>query len=81
MSGKDLIEDPHLNARGFFARLSHPEVGVRTHMGMPWLLTQGPNGVRTPAPLLGQHTDQVMQEVLGYSDQVIASLKDEHVLY
>ncbi len=67
MSGKDLIEDPHLNARGFFERLDHPEVGMRTHMGMPWRLTQSPNGVRTPAPLLGQHTDQVMREVLGYS--------------
>jgi crotonobetainyl-CoA:carnitine CoA-transferase CaiB-like acyl-CoA transferase len=81
MSGKDLIEDLHLNAREFFTRLSHPEVGVRTHMGMPWLLTQGPNGVRTPAPLLGQHTDEVMHEVLGYTDQEIAALKDERVLY
>jgi crotonobetainyl-CoA:carnitine CoA-transferase CaiB-like acyl-CoA transferase len=81
MSGKDLIEDPHLNAREFFERLNHPEVGARTHMGMPWRLTQGPNGVRTPAPLLGQHTDQVMREVLGYSDQAIAGLKDERVLY
>jgi benzylsuccinate CoA-transferase BbsF subunit len=81
MSGKDLVEDPHLNARGFFERLSHPEVGVRTHMGMPWLLTHGPNGVRSPAPLLGQDTDQVMGDVLGYSLQKIAGLKDERVLY
>jgi crotonobetainyl-CoA:carnitine CoA-transferase CaiB-like acyl-CoA transferase len=81
MSGKDLVEDPHLNERGFFTRLSHPEVGARTHMGMPWLLTHGPNGVRTPAPLLGQDTDQVLREVLDYSLQTIASLKDERVLY
>ena len=81
MSGKDLVEDPHLNERGFFTRLSHPEVGVRTHMGMPWLLTHGPNGVRTPAPLLGQDTDQVMRDVLGYSDHEIANLKDGRVLY
>lgn len=81
MSGKDLVEDPHLNERGFFVRLSHPEVGVRTHMGMPWRLTHGPNGVRTPAPLLGQDTDQVMGDVLGYSLQQIAGLKDERVLY
>jgi benzylsuccinate CoA-transferase BbsF subunit len=81
MTGKDLVEDPQLNARGFFVRLAHPEVGVRTHMGMPWLLTHGPNGVRTPAPLLGEDTDEVMHDVLGYSAQEIASLKDEHVLY
>jgi crotonobetainyl-CoA:carnitine CoA-transferase CaiB-like acyl-CoA transferase len=81
MNGKDLVEDPHLNERGFFVRLVHPEVGARTHMGMPWLLTHGPNGVRAPAPLLGQDTEQVMRDLLGYSPQTIASLKDERVLY
>ncbi len=81
MNGKDLVEDPHLNARGFFERLAHPEVGVRTHMGMPWRLTHAPNGVRSPAPLLGQDTDQVMRDILGYSTQRIAELKDERVLY
>jgi crotonobetainyl-CoA:carnitine CoA-transferase CaiB-like acyl-CoA transferase len=81
MTGKDLVEDPHLNARGFFVRLAHPEVGVRTHMGMPWLLTQAPNGVRFPAPLLGQHTEEVMRGLLGYADEQIAQLKEEKVLY
>ncbi len=81
MSSKDLAEDSQLNERGFFARLSHPEVGVRTHTGIPWLLTQSPNGVRAPAPLLGQDTDQVMRDLLGYSDQEIARLKESQILY
>jgi crotonobetainyl-CoA:carnitine CoA-transferase CaiB-like acyl-CoA transferase len=81
VTSKELVEDPHLNARGFFVRLAHPEVGVRTHTGIPWLLTHAPNGVRAPAPLLGQDTDQVMRDVLGYSSQEIARLKDEQVLY
>jgi crotonobetainyl-CoA:carnitine CoA-transferase CaiB-like acyl-CoA transferase len=81
MSGKDLVEDAHLNERRFFMRLPHPEVGERTHMGAPWLFTHAPNGVRTPAPLLGQDTDQVIRDVLGYSPQEIASLKKEQVLY
>jgi crotonobetainyl-CoA:carnitine CoA-transferase CaiB-like acyl-CoA transferase len=81
MSGKDLVEDPHLNQRGFFERLAHPEVGVRMHMGTPWRFTNTPNGVRAPAPLLGQDTEQVMQDVLGYSTQQIARLKEEKVLY
>jgi benzylsuccinate CoA-transferase BbsF subunit len=81
MNGKDLAEDPHLNARGFFTRLPHPETGAQTHTGIPWLLSHSPNGVRTPAPLLGQDTDQVLRDVLGYSDQEIARLKEEQVLY
>ena len=56
---KDIIEDPHLNARGFVERLEHPEVGVRAHTGIPWRFAERPNGVRRPAPQLGGHTDEV----------------------
>jgi benzylsuccinate CoA-transferase BbsF subunit len=49
MTGKDLVEDAHLSERKFFVRLPHPEVGVQTHLGKPWLLTNSPNGVRSPA--------------------------------
>jgi crotonobetainyl-CoA:carnitine CoA-transferase CaiB-like acyl-CoA transferase len=80
MTTKDIAEDQHLEARGFFVRLSHPEVGVRTNTGIPWALAHSPNNVRSPAPLLGQHTDQVMRDVLGYSTQKIAELKEQKIL-
>jgi CoA:oxalate CoA-transferase len=54
---------------------------VLTHTGIPWLLANSPNGVRSAAPLLGEHTDEVMRNVFGYSDDVIAKLKEEKVLY
>lgn len=81
MNSKDLAEDPHLNERGFFARLQHAEVGVQTHTGIPWRLTNAPNGVQAPAPLLGADTDTVMRDLLGYDDGVIAKLKEEKILY
>ena len=81
MNSKDIAEDPHLNERGFFSRLPHPEIGVWTHTGIPWRLTNAPNGVRVHAPLLGQDTDQVMRDILGYSDQAIARMKENRVLY
>ena len=81
MKSRDLAEDPHLNAQDYFVRLPHPEVGKQTHTGIPWHLTHSPNGVQAPAPLLGQHTDQVMGEILGYSAQEITRLKEEQVLY
>jgi benzylsuccinate CoA-transferase BbsF subunit len=81
VSGKDLLEDPQLNERGFFVRLPHPEVGVRTHAGMPWLLAHAPNGVRAPAPLLGQDTERILHDLLGYSAVEIAQLQSKQVLY
>ena len=72
---KDLAEDRHLNERGFFTRLPHPEVGVQTHTGIPWRLSNGPNGVRKPAPVLGEDTDAVMREILNYSDEEIPKLE------
>ena len=56
MTCQDLESDPQLVARGFFERLDHPEVGRRTHTGVPWLLRNSPNGVQHRAPLLGEHT-------------------------
>src|SRR4029077_6629402 len=81
MSSKDLVDDAQLNGRGFFARLPHPRVGVQTPPGIPWILTNAPNGVRASAPLLGQHTDEVLREVLGYTDEEIAQLRAQQVLY
>jgi crotonobetainyl-CoA:carnitine CoA-transferase CaiB-like acyl-CoA transferase len=81
LSTKDLLEDPQLNQRNFFVRLPHAEVGVRAHAGMPWLFAHSPNGVQSPAPLLGQDTDAVLHDVLGYSAAEIAELKSRRVLY
>ena len=81
LSSRDLVECPQLNERGFFARLEHAEVGVRTHAGIPWRLAESPNGVRSPAPLLGQHTDEVMRDLLGMSTEEIARLRETKVLY
>ena len=81
MSPEDLVNDPHLQERGFFARLEHPEVGARTHAGIPWRLAFGPNGVRTPAPLLGAHTDEILRDFLGYSPQEIERMVTEKIVY
>ena len=77
---QDVVEDPHFNARGFIERLPHPEVGARAHTGIPWRMAERPNGVRTPAPQLGGHTDEVLQDLLGMEEAEIAQLRAEAVL-
>lgn len=75
MTNRDLAEDPHLAARGFFVEKEHPEVGVRRHIGMPWKFSETPCAVETPAPCLGQHTDDVLAKILGYSSDEIEALR------
>jgi crotonobetainyl-CoA:carnitine CoA-transferase CaiB-like acyl-CoA transferase len=80
MSMRDLLEDPHLNARGCFTHWEHPEVGQRTLMGAPWRLTNRPNGVGRHAPLLGQHTDALLEELLGLDADERQRLRAEGVV-
>lgn len=74
-SSKDLSEDVHVNAADFFVNLVHPEVGARQHVGIPWRMSATPCAVQRPAPCLGEHTDYVLSEILGYGSDDIARLK------
>jgi len=80
LTNKELAEDSHLRQRDFFVELSHPEVGVRQHAGVPWKFSDTPCQVRHPGPCLGQDTDDVMQRVLGYSAEDVAALRARGVL-
>lgn len=80
MSNKDLSTDPHLNNRPIFVYLEHPEVGVKQHVGIPWQLSKTPLSVRRPGSLLGQDTDYVLRDILGYSAEEISALRDRQML-
>jgi crotonobetainyl-CoA:carnitine CoA-transferase CaiB-like acyl-CoA transferase len=80
MSNRDLHDDPHLAARGFFVELPHPEVGVRRHLGIPWRMTATPCRVERPAPCLGEATEYVLGDLLGYTSATVADLRDRGIV-
>ena len=71
----DVVADEQLLARGFIEHLVHPEMGARQHTGIPWLFSNRPNGVRSPAPCLGADTDDVLRALLGYDMTRIEKLR------
>jgi benzylsuccinate CoA-transferase BbsF subunit len=79
---QDLIDgDPQLRHRGHFAVLDHPEMGPSIYNSPPFTLSGiGQPVMRTPAPLLGQHTRQVCAELLGLSGADIDGLVSNGVL-
>jgi crotonobetainyl-CoA:carnitine CoA-transferase CaiB-like acyl-CoA transferase len=68
-------EDAHLKARDYFVYLNHPEIGTRQHAGIPWKMSRTECHVRSAAPTIGQHNDEVLSGLLGYDKAEIAELR------
>lgn len=71
----DLDVDPSFNGRGVFAEGEHPIAGSLRYPGRPFIMNESPWQLRRTAPLLGQHTAEVLGE-LGYEDAEISALAD-----
>ncbi|MGH7856582.1 MAG: CoA transferase, partial [Candidatus Binatia bacterium] len=65
----DHQEDPQLRHRKFFRPLHHPEMGEVPYEGHQFRILGYDNGPLTPGPCLGEHSIQVLQEILGYGDE------------
>ena len=80
MANWELLSDPHLNERGFYVPIKHPEVGVLPFPGMPWKLSKTPGRVWMPAPCFAEHNDYVYRGILGLSEEEIIELTAEKVI-
>ncbi|MYC08415.1 MAG: CoA transferase [Chloroflexi bacterium] len=72
---EQVYADPHVQSREMSVALEHPKAGGIRNIGVPVKLSDTPGSVRTPAPLLGQHSDEVLSQY-GYAGTEIAALKD-----
>jgi crotonobetainyl-CoA:carnitine CoA-transferase CaiB-like acyl-CoA transferase len=70
-----VVEHPQVKARGALVECEHPTAGKVQMVGVPVKLSATPGQVREPAPLLGQHTDEVLQHYLGLEAAAIATLR------
>lgn len=79
--GRDLVTiDPQLAARGFYPVQQHPLAGALQVEGLVAHLAGTPGGLGAPAPLLGQHTDELLEEILGLDPDRIRQLHEQGVL-
>ena len=78
---RQVLNDPHMTQRGYFTYVDHAEAGRRAYDGPGWRLSRTPVEVRGAAPLLGEHTYEVATDILGLSDDEIATLVEERVLF
>jgi len=76
----DMLTDPQYIARESIVTVPHPVFGQVKMQNAFQRLSETPGGVRWTAPTLGEHTDDVLREVAGYSDEAIAGLRARRVI-
>ena len=74
MSTEDLANDDHVKLREMYVELDHPKRGKWFNVGMPIKLSASPAVIKR-SPTLGEHTEEVLREVLGYDQGTIDRLK------
>jgi crotonobetainyl-CoA:carnitine CoA-transferase CaiB-like acyl-CoA transferase len=76
----ELFADPQIAARAMTTELTHPTIGQLKVLGTPLKLTATAPSIRTPPPLLGQHTDRILTSELGMAADEVARLRTKGVV-
>jgi len=79
-SVNDLPDDPQIQANQYVVDVEHPQFGTTQAVGVPLRLSATPGKVRTTAPEHGQHTEEILTELLNYSWDEVAVLKERGVI-
>ena len=75
-----VLNDPHVLARGMVQTVRHPTAGELKLVGPVPKLSATPAAIRRPPPLLGEHTVEVLTELLGYDEETLSRLREEGVV-
>ncbi len=70
-----VVDHPQVKSRASILEVDHPSAGKVRVVGVPVRLSETPGAVRTPSPELGEHTDEVLRDLLGLSAKEIAALR------
>jgi len=76
-----VVEDPNVNYRKMIVEIDQPGAGKMKIAGSPFHLSETPGVVRSPAPLLGEHTESVLRDTLGYPPERISALRRKRAAY
>ncbi|ETW94043.1 MAG: hypothetical protein ETSY1_36560 [Candidatus Entotheonella factor] len=80
-NARDSLEDAQLVERNYFEQMAHPDLGTTLmYPGAPWKLSRTPWQLRRRAPLLGEHTSEVLGGELGLDASTLAALREEGVV-
>ena len=70
----EVLENKQFRGRGFFVDIEHSKAGKLTYAGAPYIFSETPWTVRLPAPLLGQHNEEIYCQRLGYTREELVKM-------
>ncbi|MFA9495173.1 MAG: CaiB/BaiF CoA transferase family protein [Candidatus Bathyarchaeota archaeon] len=76
----EVFSDPQLLHRNMLVTMDHPKIGKIKQIGAPLKFSDTPLKLELPPPMLGQHTDEVLVKLCGYSEDEVAALKKNNVV-
>ncbi len=74
---QQVVEDPHLNARGYFVEVDHPIIGRAKIAGFPFKLSATPGQVERSSPLVGEHNELILGKYLDLKKEDVERLRRE----
>lgn len=74
-----VVNDPQVIAREMIMEIDHPVSGKIQVPGIPIKLSDTPGEIKRTSPLLGEHTEEILKELLNYDDEKINELKNENI--
>ena len=78
---EEVVQDRHLKERGFHLEIDQPGLGTWCLAALPWKLSDTPSGNYEHAPELGEHNEYVFRGLLSMSEEEMAQLQEEQVIY
>jgi len=77
---EELLNSPQMEARGFLVEIDHPVAGKLKYPAWPYHFSKTPGKMERPAPLIGQHNEEVFCNHLGYTKEDLVKLKETGVI-
>jgi formyl-CoA transferase len=75
-----LLTDPHVKSRGMVQEIEHPTLGTIQQLGPVAKFSKTPADLRAAPPLLGEHTESILRDEIGYRDSNIAQLRADGII-
>jgi CoA:oxalate CoA-transferase len=75
-----MLEDPQVKERGIIQAVEHPTAGTVRSPGFPVKMSGSPTPIRLPAPQIGQHNEEVLTKLLGYTKEQVDDLRKAGVI-